>query len=96
MSSFNIIFICRYETENGINAQEQGKLYNRGSDAEALRATGSFSYTGPDGVQYSVSYLADENGFQPQGAHLPTPPPIPEAIARSLEYLRSRGELRKK
>lgn len=91
---YNLFF--RYETENGITGQEEGKLYNKGSEAEALRANGYFTYTGPDGVVYSVNYVADENGFQPQGAHLPTPPPIPEPIARSLEYLRARGELRKK
>lgn len=49
-----------------------------------MTAQGGFSYTGPDGVRYAISYTADENGFHPTGAHLPTPPPIPDAILRSL------------
>lgn len=69
-----------FETDNGIQAQEQGSLRN----PDALAAQGSFSYTAPDGQQISVSYTADENGFQPQGAHLPTPPPIPEEILKAL------------
>lgn len=28
-------------------------------------------------------------GFRADGAHLPTPPPIPDAIARSLAYIKS-------
>lgn len=70
-----------YETGNGIAAQEQG--YQKAQDTQY--AEGSFSYTGTDGAQYAISYTADENGFQPQGAHLPTPPPIPEEILRSVE-----------
>lgn len=31
-------------------------------------------------------------GFQPQGAHLPTPPPIPEEIARALQYIESQPQ----
>lgn len=50
-------------------------------------AQGSFSYTAPEGEQISLQYVADENGFQPSGSHLPTPPPIPEAIQRALAYL---------
>lgn len=57
--------------------------------------SGSFSYTGPDGVQYSITYTADEEGFHPQGAHLPTPPPIPPEIQRGVELslaAEARGE----
>lgn len=59
-----------YETENGIKAEEQGELKNKGTDNEIQSVRGSYSYTGPDGVLYSVNYIADENGFQPQVSRL--------------------------
>ncbi|XP_075981459.1 cuticle protein 3-like [Anticarsia gemmatalis] len=68
-----------YDTENGIQAEETGV------EANGIQAAGSYSYTGDDGQVYSVRYTADANGFQPQGAHIPTPPPVPAAIARALE-----------
>lgn len=61
----------RYETSNGIQAQEQGSVANPGTDNEILSVRGSFSYKGADGVTYTVNYVADENGFQPEGAHIP-------------------------
>lgn len=73
-----------YETENGIKAQEQGEIKNKGSENEIASVSGSYSYTAPDGQVITITYIADENGFQPQGDHLPTPPPIPEAIAKAL------------
>ncbi|CAH0558136.1 unnamed protein product [Brassicogethes aeneus] len=63
-----------YETSNGISAQEQGQLQNVGTENEALVVRGSYRYIGPDNLVYEVTYLADENGFQPQGAHLPVGP----------------------
>lgn len=77
-----------YETTNGIFAEEQGYLKNAGHpEYEAQVAQGQFQYTSPEGQVIRLVYTADENGFQPQGEHLPTPPPIPAAIQRSLEYI---------
>lgn len=60
-------------------------MKNAGSDYESNEVQGSYSYTAPDGVTYTVHYTADENGFHAQGDHLPTPPPVPEAILKSLQ-----------
>lgn len=68
-----------FETDNGIVAEENGVATN------GVQAQGGYSYTGDDGQVYSVTYTADEGGYQPKGDHLPTPPPIPEEILRSLE-----------
>ncbi|KAJ8717643.1 hypothetical protein PYW07_005573 [Mythimna separata] len=70
-----------YETENGIKAEEAGQTSEHGGSV----SHGAYSYKGDDGQTYTVTYTADEHGFHPQGAHLPTPPPMPEAIAKSLE-----------
>ncbi|KAL1455380.1 hypothetical protein WDU94_009479 [Cyamophila willieti] len=75
-----------YETGNGINANEQGYLKNPGQkDLEAQTAQGQYSYTALDGTPITVQWYADETGFHASGAHLPTPPPIPEAILKSLQ-----------
>ncbi|XP_053955567.1 larval cuticle protein LCP-17-like [Anastrepha ludens] len=70
-----------FATSNGISAQEEGH--------GGHHASGGYSYYSPEGELIQLSYLADENGFQPQGNHLPTPPPIPPQILKSLEYIRS-------
>ncbi|XP_022814220.1 pupal cuticle protein 36-like isoform X1 [Spodoptera litura] len=69
-----------YETENGIRAEEAGQTSEHGTVAH-----GAYSYKGDDGQTYTVTYTADEHGFHPQGEHLPTPPPVPEEILKSLE-----------
>ncbi|XP_050301291.1 pupal cuticle protein 20-like [Anthonomus grandis grandis] len=70
----------QYETGNSISAEEQGEARGQGT-----KAHGSYSYTSPEGEVVSISYTADENGYNPQGSHIPTPPPIPEAILKSLQ-----------
>ncbi|CAA9994238.1 unnamed protein product [Nesidiocoris tenuis] len=61
-----------YETADRTSVNERG-LLKQGPEGDVIVADGSFSYVGPDGNQYTVTYRADENGFQPEGAHLPRP-----------------------
>ena len=60
-----------FESEDGISVSESGQP----EDDDSYSVSGQFSYTGPDGVLYTVTYTAGEQGFQPQGDHLPTPVP---------------------
>ncbi|XP_038210360.1 larval cuticle protein LCP-17-like [Zerene cesonia] len=80
-------FQYSYETANGISANTNGALRNIGAEEPALQIQGDVSYTSDDGTPIQLTYTADENGFQPQGAHLPTPPPVPADIQRALAYL---------
>ncbi|KYN19361.1 Endocuticle structural glycoprotein SgAbd-2 [Trachymyrmex cornetzi] len=72
-----------YETENGISVSESG-YPQVGPQGQTEVVQGSFSYHAPDGTPITIQYTADENGFHAEGAHIPTPPPIPEAIRRAL------------
>lgn len=77
-----------YETENGIAASEQGSPQAVGPKGEpAVVAQGQFQYTAPDGTPITLQYTADENGFHPQGAHLPVAPNVPELIQRAVSYV---------
>ncbi|KAK3915412.1 Endocuticle structural glycoprotein SgAbd-2 [Frankliniella fusca] len=76
-----------YETGNGIQAQAVGDQKPAGRDGPIQSVQGQYAFTADDGTPVQISYIADENGYQPQGAILPTPPPIPEAILRSLEFI---------
>ncbi|KAG4070643.1 hypothetical protein HA402_013563 [Bradysia odoriphaga] len=58
-----------FETENGIR-QKETSIQN---GLERV-VRGSYSYVGPDGVTYTVNYIADRNGYRAYGAHLPVQP----------------------
>ncbi|EDW68487.1 larval cuticle protein 65Ag1 [Drosophila virilis] len=63
------------EQTDGSKAEAEGQLKNFDKEEAAVVVRGSFSYVAPDdGQTYSISYIADENGYQPQGAHLPVAP----------------------
>ncbi|KAL1455377.1 hypothetical protein WDU94_009476 [Cyamophila willieti] len=84
----NQAYSFAFESGNGIQVQEQGELKNPGvKDGEAIAAQGASAYTSPEGVPITLQWYADETGYHPSGAHLPTPPPIPEEIARAIATL---------
>ena len=61
-----------YELSDGQHKEESAQVETRGPEDAILRVKGSFAWVDPaTNQQYTVSYIADENGFQPQGAHIP-------------------------
>lgn len=57
----------RYETENGIYAEEHAKLdKHEKSNVEGTNNVGYYQYTGDDGKLYRVDYSAGEEGFVPK------------------------------
>lgn len=79
-----------FETEDGIKVDASGSQKQVGHEPENVGtvAKGSYSYTTPDGTNITVTWIADENGFQPIGDHLPTPPPVPEHFIKTLAELK--------
>merc|ERR1711911_171878 len=71
-----------YETGNGISIKEEGEQKLIGDKPEVGSVSrGSYSYE-LEGVTYTVNWVADENGFQPTGAHLPVAPAMPEHVVK--------------
>lgn len=56
----------RYETENGIFAQEKAVVGMKHSAEAGTRGEGFYQYIGDDDRIYRVEYTVGENGFQPK------------------------------
>ena len=56
----------RYSTGDGMSREERGQSDHNGE----LVQSGRWSYTGADGKQYEMKFVADQYGYRPQGAHL--------------------------
>lgn len=76
-SLHQVVFIIRFETSDGTKRQEEGELKDKDTEDEATEVKGSFSYMGADGVLYTVKYVADDNGFHPEGDHFKVPAYVP-------------------
>lgn len=85
-----------FETGNGIVMEEHGVLKNAGNkETEAEEVVGSVSYTAPDGTPINLKYIANENGYFAEGAHLPVAPAVPAQIARALEWIATHPQTEK-
>ncbi|KAI9565997.1 hypothetical protein GHT06_009795 [Daphnia sinensis] len=84
-----------FESADGTKVQESGNQKQVGPKPEDIGTVskGSYSFTTPDGVVLTVNWVADENGFQATGDHLPTPPPMPEHVVKMLADLKAAGLL---
>ncbi|EDW04683.1 larval cuticle protein 65Ag1 [Drosophila grimshawi] len=59
------------ETSDGTSKHEEGHLKDAGTDDEAISVKGSYSWVDTDGNSHTLNYIADENGFQPEGVDVP-------------------------
>merc|ERR1712127_942186 len=88
------IYSFSYETENGISVSESGVQKQIGDKPEEAGTVSQGKYSYPeDSVTYTITWVADENGFQATGDHLPTPPPMPEHVVKMLADLAAAGKL---
>ena len=62
-----------YQLSDGQQKEESAQLQVIDPKNAALVVRGSFSWVDPaTNQQYTINYIADENGFRPEGAHIPT------------------------
>lgn len=84
-----------FEADNGISQESSGELKTI-NDSEVYVMRGSYSYTGADGAEYVVNWIADENGYRANAEHLPIAVEIPfeeqrDAVAAQIRFAQERG-----
>ncbi|XP_066148829.1 endocuticle structural glycoprotein SgAbd-4-like [Euwallacea fornicatus] len=82
----NGTFQWGFETADGTKQDQQGVLKPaENGTVEVLQ--GAAAWSDPEGGKHELVYVADENGYQPQGSDIPVSPKIPAPIARALEWI---------
>lgn len=49
---------------DGLSQDVKGELVNEGQEDESYVVRGSYSWEGPDHMLYTVTYIADRNGYR--------------------------------
>lgn len=75
------VYQYSFDTTNGIQVQESG--------VGGQSSQGTAQWYDPSGEPVGISWIADAYGYRASGTHVPTPPPIPAAILRALDYIRA-------
>lgn len=73
-----------YETIDGQKRFENGGFNENG----VWVVRGGYSYIGDDGVEYAVTYVADEQGYRAEGEHLPQQPDSQSGGGLPLSFLK--------
>lgn len=66
--------------------QTTNDIESKASGDEHGNIQGNFGWISPEGEHIQISYVADEHGYQPSGAVLPTAHPIPEYVLKTIAY----------
>ncbi|CAH0727814.1 unnamed protein product, partial [Brenthis ino] len=70
-------YVYSFETENGISRSETGELKEvldeENKPHSVIIVRGSYSYINSEGKQDTITYVADETGFHPEGESIPKP-----------------------
>ncbi|XP_069188746.1 endocuticle structural glycoprotein SgAbd-1-like [Procambarus clarkii] len=84
-------FTVNVETGNGISLSRSGSP--TGTNGSVVQ-TGQYSYTAPDGTPVKVTFVADENGFQPQSDIIPVAPALPHPMPQlALDQIAAGGNV---
>lgn len=77
-------FHYEFQTTNGITTKAAGNEYG---------FSGVVQYVSLEGLPITMTYVADSDGYHPEGEHIPK---IPDHITKSIEYIRTHPNIDEK